>query len=351
MKKFLLCLLIAITAISSNAQKNVNVDNYRFAYAYRALPKKPLNPMFFYYGIQINIPSTMSQIVDTEMLSGQVVIEGQRYTEELKADDILVDLSMQPVNILSTDIKERVEEVKDKEGKVTSRKYFYCVVVSYNFDAKAIVTQGEKKVGNYILKSRTQTLTYQSSEYSTSRAASEYWKNNRENMRENFTTEQSNAAVKSLSQLLTSDFGFATIKTTDIIKTINEKKHPENEPLRAMSDKLKANLETMDANTPLAEENITDVIEYFKNIPVRYTDPKLKADVRLRYVAYYNLCKIYLHLDQPEKVKEYADLIFENGHDKGDAKKMNNEAEKLMERFNSSDIKTRHFDTETYFAD
>lgn len=351
MKKLLLCLLVVITAIGSNAQKNVNVDNYRFAYSYRALPKKPLNPMFFYYGIQINMPNTMSHIVDVDNLAGQLVIEGQRYTEEPKADDIFVLLSMQQINILGTDIRERVEEYKDKQGNVTSRKFFYSVVVNYNFDAKAVVTQGNNKIGNYVLKSRNQTLTYKSSEHSTSRAASEYWKNNRENLKENFTVEQSNAAVSSLSQMLTSEFGFATIKTTDIIKTINEKKHPENEPLRAMSDKLKSSLETMDANTPLIEEDIADIIEYFKNIPVRYTDPKLKADVRLRYVAYYNLCKIYLHLSQPEKVKEYADLILENGHDKGDCKKMNNEAEKLMERFNSSDIKTRHFDPETYFVD
>jgi hypothetical protein len=54
---------------------------------------------------------------------------------------------------------------------------------------------------------------------------------------------------------------------------------------------------------------------HFKSIPERYTDPKSKTDMNLRSAAYYNLCKIYLFLDEPENVAEYADLIFANGID------------------------------------
>lgn len=352
MKKLVFFLLVALLATNGYAQNNVNVDNYRFNFVYRALPSKPLTPAFFYYGTRINVPNSVAQLADVDMLLERLKIEGQRHTDEVKPGDIEVILNMDAVNIVSSELKERVVESKDRDGKVTGRKYYYSIIVTYNFDSKATVTQNGKNIGSYFLYSRGSSLTHQTSEYGTSKEASDYWKNNRENMRENFTRDLTTASVNTLSSKLTSLYGFPTTKTTDIIKTINEKKHPENNAFRAASDNLKSKLESMDANTSLTEADITDLIDYYKNIIERYTDPKLKADVRLRYAALYNLCKIHLYLDQPDNVQQYADAILVNGHDKGDCKKMNEAATKLGILFSSSDvIKGRHFDPETFFED
>ena len=61
------------------------------------------------------------------------------------------------------------------------------------------------------------------------------------------------------------------------------------------------------------------------------------------------MCRIYIYIDQPDKVKEYADLLLENGHDKKDAERLSKDAAKLKERLENSFIKASQFDTDSYF--
>lgn len=355
MKKTVLSLLLILFVANVFAQNNVNVDNYRFNYTYRALPTKPQVPLFFYYGVYINMPNSVAQVVDVDMLYDQLIIEGQRRTDEIKQGDISVNLDMGFVEIVSSDVKEREGDSKDKDsqkrGKEKDNKY-YSMVITYTFESKVVVTKNGKNIDYYPLYNRINKQTFQTREYSSRRDLSEYWKNNRENLKEAFTRELVAASVSRAAARITSLYGFPTTKASDIIKTINEKKHPENIPFRAASDNLKLKLETINAYTPLLEDDVADLIDYYEGILKRYTDPKLNADIRLRYAALYNLCKIYLYLEQPENVKQYADLILENGYDKGDCKKMNEAAQKLDLLFNSSDrIKTRHFDPDIFFED
>ncbi|MDR3268355.1 MAG: hypothetical protein LBT83_04730, partial [Tannerella sp.] len=88
---------------------------------------------------------------------------------------------------------------------------------------------------------------------------------------------------------------------------------------------------------------------YFKRIPEKYADPNHKADVRLRYAAYFNLCTIYFFADEPEKVAEYADRLIANGHDAKDGEQLKKEAAALKKAFDKTGIRTCHFDPKTYF--
>jgi hypothetical protein len=351
MKKIVFIILLTFFAVSDYAQKSVDVDNSRFVFTFRQFPQKPLNPMFFHYTTRIVAPNNLVDRIDLDGLYQKFVIEGQRRVEEPQPDDVTMVLNMGTLNIESSDIKEFVSESKDKEGKVTSRKYSYAAIVTYSFEATTEIFQGNKRITAYVLYSRMKPLVFQSDFYDTSRKASEYWKNNRENLLDKFSRELTSLAVDKARTNASLNFGFTVGQTSDIIKTIDEKKHPENNAFRAASDQLKQKLQEVDAYTPLSEDDVTDLIDYFKSIPSKYTDLKLKADIRLRYAAYYNLCKIYLYLDQPQNVKQYADLIFENGHDKGDCKKMNEEADKLAKLLNARDIKSRHFNPDDYFTD
>jgi len=344
-------ILMIVASITLNAQKNVNVDNYRFNYKERDMPLHPLEPRSFYYATKITMPGSIRNLIDEEQLYDNLKIQGQRLTEEPKEDDLLVTVVMGNFNIKSSDVVTRVVENKDKDGKVTSKNYYYSVVVAYTFDSEMIGTKGEKEVIRRRIYSLNSNMSYKTNEFNSSKAASDYWNNNRENLKENLIKELVSNSISESSKALTLNFGFPVNQKSNLIKTINEKKHPENLDLRAKADALKNRLEALDGTIPMTEEEISDIIEYFKGIPTRYTDPKLKADVRLRYVAYYNLCKIYLFLDQPEKVREYADAITANGHDKKDGERMNKEAIKLIQRFRNSDIKTRQFDPESFFVD
>jgi hypothetical protein len=352
MKTKLLLALSFLLSLSGSiyAQKNVNVDNLRFSYWERIMPKTPLEPAFFYYGAKIEMPASVKNKVDESSLYENLNISGQRYTEDLKEDDVFVNVTMAPINIVSSSVKERTVESKDKAGKVT-REYYYWVEVVYTFDAKAVANKSGKAIGQYTMYSRLKSLSFTSGEYGTRKGASDYWNNNREMLVEQFTRDCANSAISSLSSSLSAGFGFPIVRESGLIKTINEKKHPENDALRAKSEELKTKMEALNGKIPLTEEDVAELIEYFKNIPVRYTDTKEKADVRLRYVAYYNLCRLYLYIDQPEKVKEWADLLFANGHDKKDAERLIKDAEELKTRLDNAIIKATQFETDSFFSE
>lgn len=353
MKRFFFLIVTAFLIVGTNldlsAQKNVNVDNLRFSYKIRNLPSTPLEPRSFYYGSSLVLPLTIKTFIDEVSLADKLNIEGQRFTAEPKDGDVMVNISMEPITIENSTVRDRYVESKSKDGRV-SRTYYYWVEVSYSFAAKVVVMRGSKQIYEYAPVTRNQTYTFKSGEYDTGRAASGYWRDNKDMLREQFTRERTDQVMDLTSSRLSDLYGFRVVSEGALIKTINEKKHPENEALRAMSQSIENKVKALDGTTPLTEADMADEIEYFKNIPVRYTDPKLKADVRLRYVAYYNLCRIYIYLDQPEKVREWADLLTQNGHDKKDGERLIDDAQKIIDRFNASDIKTRQFNPDTFFS-
>lgn len=350
MKKIAIPLLfLLLVSINLSAQKNVDVDNLRFSYWERKMPKAPQDPMFFYYAKLVNASKSVKAVVDEQSLYDGFRIQGQRITDNPTDNDFIITLNLGNITITSSNVDTRIVENKDRDGKVTSRDYYYSVIVKYYFESDYSVTKGSTTITNSKLYTSLKTLTYQTGEYGTSKQASDYWQNNRDLIKDDLLKGVVDGTLDAAYSNVSSVLGFMRVNDSDIIKTIDEKKHPENLPLKTKSNELKAKLESLDGTNPLKEEDLADIIDYFKNIPERYTDLKLKADIRLRYVAYYNLCKIYLYLDQPEKVKPYADLILENGHDKKDSERMNEAANKLIEQFANSPVKTRQFNPDNYF--
>ena len=348
--KFFPVLILLILSGNALAQKNVNVDNLRFNYFERQLPQRPLNPPFFYYAVKIDMPGSIRNVVDEQVLYEMVHIVGQRIAYEPSDDDVIINAKMSPVIILGSSVKERIAEKKARDGTVT-KEYFYTMEIVYNFEANAVVTQKGKVLNRYSMCSRIQNFTFKSKEYKTQKEASDFWRNNREVLIEQFTRECAENSIVSLSKSLNNNFGFPIIKQSALIKTINEKNHPENETLRANSNEIKSRMEALDGTTPLTEDDMSDLIEYFESIPDRYGDATSKADIQLRYVAYFNLCRIYIFVNQPQEVKKWADLLFANGQDKKDGQTLKKEADALAKRFDKSIFKTAQFNTDDYFTD
>jgi len=348
--KLLLVPVLLVLSGGLFAQKSVNVDNLRFTYQERQLPQRPLNPPFFYYAVKIDLPTSMRMLVTEESLYDKVFIAGQRSTFEPRENDVLISVKMSPVIIVRNTIKERVTEKKERDGTV-KKEYFYKMEIVYNFEANAVVTTRGKVLNRYTMCSRTRNFTFNTIEYKTGKEASDFWRNNREVLIEQFTRECADEAVIYLSNTLNGSFGFPVRGQTTLIKTINDRNHPENDALRANSNEIKARMEALDGLTPLTEDDMSDIIEYFKDIPARYSDAASKADAQLRYVAYFNLCRIYMFVNQPEQVKEWSDLLLTNGIDKKDAQGLQKDADALIKRFDRLGIRTAQFDTNDYFTD
>ncbi|MDR0799278.1 MAG: hypothetical protein LBN18_05935 [Dysgonamonadaceae bacterium] len=347
MKKTITTIVLAIcfSFLLSAQTKNVNVDNEGFYYGYRNFPSKPQDPLFFDYAVAVNATSVVKNNVSVEEIADALFIEGQTKIDDPAQALMVLELSLGNIVIGSSDVSERKEVIKDKDGNVTGTNYYYRVNVVYSYESSYKIYSGAQALVNNVAYSRVNSLTYTSDEYSSRKAATDYWNNNREVHIANFYRDLVLRSAGQASSTATNYYGFKSmINVRDIIKTINEKKHDENETFRANVKILKDALQAMTPNIPMDKDKVLPLITYFKSIPEKYTDPKSKADSHLRYAAYYNLCKIYLYLDEPDNVYEWADLILANGMDTKDCERMKKAADEVKAAFNKVGLTTRHFD-------
>ena len=348
---FLIMSLIFLFNINGIAQtKNVNVDNYRFEAVWRTFPTKPWNPLFFYYSTVINAPAIVQKNVSIEEVDDAIYIEAQRKTEDVNQAGMTLQLNLGSIVVNSSKVIDDVQTTKNKDGSVTETHQYYTEVL-YTFSSSYEI----KSDGNVLSKgtpySTYNSLRYATDKYKTYRDASNFWNNNREMIITNFYRDLCLKSAAQLSSAASLLHGFPVNKGYVLIKTINEKKHNENEAFRKNADLLKNALQAMTPEIPLDRETADVLIEYFKSIPKRYADQKQKADARLRYAAYYNICRIYLFLDEPDNVYEYADLILANGQDIKDAERLRKDADELKATLNKTEIKTRHFNPDDYFSE
>ncbi len=328
--------------------KNVDLDNVRLSITTRSTPAEPLDPLFFHYSSKVTATSSTKQRVDIEDVNHSIYIAGEKKVKNPMAGDVLIHVDLGNLVIASSNIVERKEESKQKDGTVNV-SYYYKVEVNYKFDSNFKIIRDDKILAQETVYSSYSSQYYTSQEYGSRKGAADFWNNNRDILISDFTRDLSMRTASRASSVASYRYGFPVTKSYDIIKTIDEKKHNENEAFRGAAQALKEELSSMTGETGMNKDRINGLIEYFESIPKKYTDPKLKADVRLRYAAYYNLCKIYLYLDEPEKIIPYADLILSNGHDKKDEERMKKAADSLKVVLDRTSIKTRHFDPNEYF--
>jgi hypothetical protein len=344
---FLFALLFSLSGIAQT--KNVNIDSFWFTYAYRGLPSNPLDPIWFNYTIRVNATGTARNNLSIGNVINAVNIEGQKKVENLADASVIIELNLGDIIIVNSNINERKEESKDKSGRIDTR-YFYKLVVNYSFESTYKITKDQKVIGGGTLCYRNTIETYQSEEYDNRKAASDFWRNNREVLLGDFYRNSAFKSSANLSNQASVAYGFTSRSgLRDVLKTMNEKKHDENVTFREAVNTVKTELEAMNPNVPLDKDKLTGVIDYFKSLPAKYSDPKSKADQHIRYAAYFNLCKIYYYLDEPENVQQYGDLITANGYDDKDGAKLNKAASELQAVFDKTGMHTRHFVPEEYF--
>jgi len=345
-KLVLLSLIISgVFSITNNINaqtKNVNVDNYRFDVVVRTFPTKPWNPLFFNYCVALNASAIVQKNISTGEVYDAVNIEAQRKIQDPNQAAMILQLNLGSIVINSSKVIDDVKTKKNKDGSVTVTHEYYFEVL-YNFSSSYEIKSNGKTLSKGEPFSNFSSRKYTSERYKTYKDASDFWNNNREMIITNLYRDLSLTSAAQLSSTASSLYGFPVIKSHVLIKTIDEKKHNENETFRKNVELLKNALQAMTPETPMDREQADALIKYFKSIPERYADPNSKADARLRYAAYYNLCRIYLYLDEPDNVYKYADLIYTNGEDTKDAERLRNDANDLKTALNKTEVKTRHF--------
>lgn len=333
--------------VIANAQKNVDLDRYNFTVQLRALPTVKLDSSYHTYNVEIESTKLMQPLLSELEPEKSVLLEGWRkidnnghITVHVKIDDLLPE---------SVSIKERTENIKDKNGAITGTRTFYREEVVYTFAATAMIDDYKgMHISDEVLASRGYKRIFNSPEFPVKALAQGYFAINSLSVTKSLFRNCVTEAMHRLSNRITEAFGFAIVTSHDFMWIVDSKKDPEYSAHRQAFLTISDVLFGMNATTSIDDVRVQlkTVIDYFESIKKLYSSSS-KHDRKLRYASYYNLAVLYYYLDDPQQMMREANGLELNDFDAGDAKGFQNTATWLKNIFQQTNIYTRHFSIDT----
>jgi hypothetical protein len=366
MKKQLLVVALCLFGFVGIAQK-VDLDRFSFDYAHLKMPREYVEPDKRTFGVRVDADR---KIVAPDDIYDRVRLNGYKLVEANPTVGVRVYFNS--FLITGAEMKERMEEVKDKEGKVTSRKYFYLMRVSYrseggysikgpsDTDAQKPKEQEKAASTNRFLQkveslgeasrtagtsTGTYSGTYDTREFSSSQDAREYYRDNQRDIKDAIVSEWVRETIKQVNGQLSTRYGFDEVRGRDHLWILDSKTHPEYAIQQDAIKAVKTLMATMDGHRSIATltTDLEPVMGYLQDLKTKYKADD-KNERKIRYSAYYNLACLYYYLDQPEKMIEEAKGLILNDYDTRDGRKFMDMANDLRADLDRQKTTTRHFD-------
>lgn len=342
-----LLLLSSCSGLKHNIGYNINT--IRFEYSERRQPEYPLEPPFFYFNTQYVVPPSYREMINPNYFDLDVSIRGQRYTDKPKKNDVVITISYGLISIADVTVKDEYVEIEDPETKEKIKEHLFWIESLYGMDVNAVVLQSKTEINKYSLSSRSSPTLYKSKSFGSRKEAMSYWELNKDLLREDFIKAIASHATKSLSSILTKNYGYPIYIMNGILTSIDDKNISETKTFDSQCSGLKYKLSGLDGLTPLKKSEVQKYIDYFESIPQKYSDLEDKSQIRIRYAAYANLSRIYILLDDPDRAFEWAQKIIENGYFASTGNDLAKQATELRNYLQSHPIKSTQFSTDTYF--
>lgn len=336
-------LLLSVAAIC----QRVDLDKYNFNASYIDLPKMIIDTSYKTYFVEIDAPPVLRRDLN-EMESEEMVwIEGWKKLSG--KGHVKIFIQFEDIFIENVEVRERVEILKDKNGKETGRRSHFFTQLVYSFAAQSEVSDYK---GNPIitinLADRDNRQTYNSQEFSSFIEASLYYKFRGIDFTKEIAKRAVRNAMSYLSNNMTYNFGYSSRTVSDFLWILDSKKHPEYEAHRKVWLVFKQAMFRMHAEEPLDEvkKSLIPVISYYETIKKRYSSNS-KAHRKLRYASYFNLAKLYYYIDDPDSVMREAGELMMNDYDEKDGRRLEAAATELKMLLKQNRFSSRHFPLET----
>ena len=340
---YVACAVCALLFFSANAQK-VDLDRAYIKFRYRTLAEKPLDPSFRTYSIDASLVPTASRLFTKESIAQNLVLHGWKRLDEGRGH-LNVNVVVDELIFNSTEITQRVDIQKNKDGKETGRNYYYRINITYEFDASASV----KSHTNSVVYSKTfggenDRHQWVSDEFDSRYVANEYLQNNLQSIRSGLFKERITETLLTIGKDLTRLYGYQAVNYDELFWVVGSKKHPEFEVQQAKLNELKEAMAKINANAlpEDAKTSIENILTYFDDITSTYAGDD-KGSRKLRYAAYYNRANLYLILDQPDLAKTEAARLIANDYDEKDGERFMKQSDELKKLFEVNNTLTRHF--------
>jgi hypothetical protein len=362
---------IGVLSLPGHAQK-VDLDRFHYEVSYIRLPREYVAPDQRTFGVRVESVPIVSDTYPSDAVYQKISLSG---FEKVERDPMVgITIRFTDFRFLKSDIETRTEEVKDKDGKVTGTNYYYRVVASYEgsgsyvikgpkpsgqaqttpteaapanrFLAKASAASQEAQSANVVTvasRSLFRGLSYRSGEYRSSVDASRAFRDNQQSVQRNLTNDFVKQAIDMVNGVLADTYGYVPVGERQFLWILDSERHPEYATQQEAITAVKTLAKTMQASEPLdrLRADLQPLIEYFESLKTKYTKDE-KPDRKMRYSAFFNLGKLYLLLDQPDKAIAEGEGLIKNDYDTGDGKRIIEEAQELKQKLAFHRLTERH---------
>lgn len=283
---------------------------------------------------------------------------------------------------------KRVEEKKDKDGKVISNTTYYRISLNNTGrgdiriygpkeemnktgkakDEKKIIKKQKEEAANPFLKNvdtkddgsysgdinsdkalaytenLDYTFTYQTREYLTADEAQKEYAANAQIQIKNHENQYRNDFPGRVTRFINHHYGYKPAKYNVKFKRLDSEDHPEYTMFDNATKALKTIFAKMRYNRPETqiEKDLMPVIEYFEGITKKNSSGRDKHAKNLRGAAYYNLARIYQYLDKHDRVMEIGQAIISTGHDEDEGENFIKESQEIKRKLDFHQMKSRH---------
>ncbi|RRB18397.1 hypothetical protein EHT87_01520 [Larkinella knui] len=357
-------------AFGTQAQK-VDLDRFYFDAGYLILPKEYTPADHRTFGVRVLCSPSVASAFPESAIYEKIGLSGFQRVENNPAVGITVEFGN--VRFEKSETKTRVEEKKDKDGKVTSQTTYYTMTVRYSFsgnykiigartDEKSLSRKEKEKSkdlqNNRFLQAASQTdpaksvttsgyfpyeLSYTTIEYKNLADARRYIEQNQQTIRTDLITKYVTDALVRVNEDANRWYGYVPTQTREFLWILDSKSHPEypiqQEAIKAVKELSKR----MAATQPIDQlaRDLQPVLDYFQELKTKY--PGLdKRNQKMRYSAFYNLMVLNYFLDRPDQAMEEADGLIKNGYDTKDGEKYLGWSEELKQMLAKHQMDSRH---------
>jgi hypothetical protein len=373
MKKTLIFLLFLVS-VTISAQK-VDLDRFYFDVSYQQLPKEPVPFEKRSFASEVKLGGKIQTYTNPTTLNENVNIFGWKRSDENPT--VKIELNIEDFVERDVTPKIRVEETKDRDGKVTSRREYHYVLSKYSgrayaklvgprtptpLSAKQIEDEKAKQAAastnrflkNAVVKKDTtdaiggfnlnynEEIEVKSAEFQDPSSAMKAFYLNKNGIHDNTLRGFVDGTLNKVNTSLNYIYGYRPVNTNQILWILDAKNEEGTTQIEAIQA-VKSLFKSMKADEPIVDlkSNMQPLIEYFDSLKTKYTEDSKPAR-KMRYSAYYNLAVIYLLLDEPEKTIVEAEKLILNDYDKADGKELINRANRLIEDFKIAKTTSRH---------
>ena len=351
--------------------QKVDLDRFHFDVNYIKLPREYVQPDDRTVGVRVGLGGNIRRASSEQAIYDNINVAGFQKVENNPA--VGVTFTMNDLRIEKTEMKTRMGDGKDKNGK-TAKVELFTLIATYsttgrfqlygpktgeprqakknpptqpNRFLKAIAGDQATNPSAYQTKITEQNfpdkITYSTREYQSSAEATQYFERNQRSIQFELITNYINDALRIINEQANTWYGYVPVKSQEFLWILDSKKHPEYPIQQEAIKAVKTLMPTMTATESPEQlaQNLRPVMDYFEDLKTKYPGND-KTDIKMRYSAYYNLATLHYFLDQPDETAKEAEELIKNGYDTGDGKKYLRLANELRQSLEKHRMDSRH---------